>query len=171
MTLVMNRVWAMPSPHTFTIKPIAELLARFPIRESCWADPFAGFHSPAHVTNDLNPEAPTTAHTDALEWLSSFPDSKFDGVLYDPPYSYRQASEVYKKFGREKLSGAVTNSGYWSRCKRAIARIVRPGGIVISCGWNSGGVGMSNGFQLEEVLLVPHGGDHQDTIATVERKL
>ena len=55
--------------------------------------------------------------------------------------------------------------------KKAISRIVHKGGIVISCGWNSGGIGRSNGFELEEVLLVPHGGWHNDTIVTVDRKL
>ncbi len=37
-------------------------------------------------------------------------------------------------------------------------------------GWNSGGIGINNGFNLKEILLVPHGGNHNDTICTVEVK-
>lgn len=49
----------------------------------------------------------------------------------------------------------------------AIAR----GLYVITFGWNSGGIGKTNGFEIEQILLVPHGGWHNDTICTVERKL
>lgn len=31
-------------------------------------------------------------------------------------------------------------------------------GIVITCGWNSGGIGKTNGFEIVEILLVPQGG-------------
>jgi len=48
--------------------------------------------------------------------------------------------------------------------------VIRHGGVVVSCGWNSGGVGKTLGFCLESVLLVPHGGPHNDTIVTVEKK-
>ena len=44
------------------------------------------------------------------------------------------------------------------------------GGIVISCGWNTQGMGKQNGFEIIEILLVCHGGAHNDTIVTVERK-
>jgi hypothetical protein len=32
-------------------------------------------------------------------------------------------------------------------------------------------MGKTNGFEIEEILLVPHGGWHNDTIVTVERKV
>jgi hypothetical protein len=85
----------MPSRHTFLVKPIAALLARLEVSQGYWADPFAGFHSPAQDQNDLNPDTPAEWHMDALAWLQSRQEG-YDGVLYDPPYSYRQASEVYK---------------------------------------------------------------------------
>ena len=46
-----------------------------------------------------------------------------------------------------------------------------PNGIAMCFGWNSSGVGKKRGMQLIEVLLVAHGGSHNDTICTVERKL
>ena len=48
--------------------------------------------------------------------------------------------------------------------------MIRPGGIVVSCGWNSNGMGIKRGYILREVLLVAHGGNHNDTICTVEQK-
>lgn len=50
----------------------------------------------------------------------------------------------------------------WKNCKA--------GGIVITCGWNSGGIGKKYGFEIEEILLVAHGGWHNDTIVVVDRK-
>ena len=54
--------------------------------------------------------------------------------------------------------------------KNEIARVVKSGGKVISFGWNSGGIGKKNGFDIERILLVPHGGPHNDTIVTVDIK-
>lgn len=62
-------------------------------------------------------------------------------------------------------------SFYGSNQKKEIARITKKGVYVITCGWNSGGIGKSNGFEIVEILLVPHGGWHNDTIVTVERKI
>ncbi len=44
-------------------------------------------------------------------------------------------------------------------------------GIVISFGWNTNGIGKTKGFEIIEILMVAHGGSHNDTICTVERKL
>ena len=65
----IERVWAMPSAWTFTIKPIKELLIE-EVTDGLWCDPFAGENSPAQVTNDINPERKATYHLDALEFLS-----------------------------------------------------------------------------------------------------
>ena len=43
-------------------------------------------------------------------------------------------------------------------------------GKVISFGWNSGGIGKKNGFEIEKILLVNHGSQHNDTICTLEVK-
>ena len=164
--MLISRVWAMPNKWTFTIKPIKQLLSRYSIGKE-WIDPFAGENSPADITNDLNPERPAKYHLDALEFLQQ--QNEAEGVLYDPPYSFRQASECYKKVGREAF--IVTRMDYWSKCKNEITRICKPDGIVISFGWNSNGMGKNRGFEILEILIVPHGGDKHDTIVTVERKI
>jgi len=42
---------------------------------------------------------------------------------------------------------------------------------VICFGWNSMGIGKTNNFKMVKILLVPHGGIHNDTIVTVEHKI
>ena len=63
-----------------------------------------------------------------------------------------------------------TRMDFWSKCKDQIARITKPNGKVICFGWNSMGLGKSRGFKMTEILLVPHGGNKNDTICTVEIK-
>jgi len=166
--MIINRTWAMPNSNTFSIKPIGELIERHLHGYS--VDPFANTNRLATKTNDLNPEYEADACLDALEFLSYFPSEDVDTVLFDPPYSPRQVSECYKKLGKS-VDMKTTQSSYWGNLKKEISRIVKPGGICITCGWNSGGIGKTNGFEIIEILLVPHGGWHNDTIVTVERRV
>ena len=164
----MQRVWAMPSAWTFTIKPIKELLAE-EISDGLWCDPFAGENSPAQVTNDINPERPAEHHMDAIAFLRSQPDARYDGILLDPPYSKRQISEHYQAAG-VRVTGWHTSSGWMKEIKDEANRICRSGAKVICFGWNSMGMGVSRGYALARLLLVAHGGTHNDTIVTVEIK-
>ena len=52
-----------------------------------------------------------------------------------------------------------------------LARKIKIGGLAISCGWNTNGVGKTRGFRMIEILIVPHGGGHNDTLVTVEEKI
>lgn len=164
--IIIERKWSMPNKWTFTIKPIKELL-NDEITDGIWIDPFAGKNSPAQITNDLNPEHPTTYHMDALAFLKTFADNSIDGVLFDPPYSPRQVKECYDGIGGLKWDGRTT---FWSDTKDEISRIVKSGGKVICFGWSSMGCGKSRGFKMNRILLVRHGGTKNDTICTVEIK-
>src|SRR3990167_5343688 len=87
----IERVWAMPSRWTFIIKPITKLLKE-EINGGLWCDPFCGKNSPAQDRNDINPEIGNGAYCqDALTFLQNRKIKKYDGVLYDPPYSITQA--------------------------------------------------------------------------------
>ena len=96
-------------------------------------------------------------------------DGSVDGVLFDPPYSCRQISECYKGVGLA-VHMEDTQSSFYTKRKREVARVLKSGGKAVCFGWNSGGIGKSLGFDLVEVLLVAHGGAHNDTICTVEVK-
>ena len=165
----IERVWSMPNKNTFEIPPIKALLQEEVNLEQYWLDPFANRNKIASVTNDLNPDYDTDYHLDALDFLKSFDDESVDGVLYDPPFSPRQSCECYKRFGYA-VTQETTQASFWANHKREISRIVRVGGKVITFGWNSGGIGRKYGFNIERILLVPHGGWHNDTICTVEVK-
>ena len=166
--ILMERVWAMPNKNTFEIKPIKALIEE-ELTDGLWIDPFANRNKLATVTNDLNTEYDTDYHMDALEFMKMFEDNSVEGVLYDPPYSPRQVSECYNNVGYN-VTWDTTKASFWGNHKREISRIVKLGGKVITFGWNSGGIGNKYGFEIERILLVPHGGWHNDTICTVEVK-
>lgn len=77
---------------------------------------------------------------------------------------------MYKHFGYT-VTSETTRASFWGNHKKEISRIVKVGGKVITFGWNSGGIGKKYGFEIERILLVPHGGWHNDTICTVEVKV
>ena len=165
----IERIWAMPNKNTFEIKPIKKLLEE-EMTDGLWIDPFANKNKLATITNDLNPDFDTDYHLDALDFLRLFDSNSVDGVLYDPPFSPRQVSECYKNFGYN-VTWDTTKASFWSNHKKEIARILKLGGKVISFGWNSGGIGKELRFEITRILLVPHGGWHNDTICTVEIKI
>ena len=167
--ILIERKWAMPNSNTFSIKPIRELINEEKT-DGIWIDPFANSNKLANITNDLNPEFNTNYHMDALDFLKIFDNNSVDGVFYDPPYSLRQVTECYKNFGIE-VTSETTRSTFWTNHKKEISRIVKIGGKVITFGWNSGGIGNKYGFEIKRILLVPHGGWHNDTICTVEVKV
>ena len=147
--MMIKRVWAMPNHRTFDIKPIKEF-----IKENIGSDYIDPF--------------PYPFKEDAIKYLKKIETNSKLSLVFDPPYSQRQLKEMYHSNGLS-LDHPMNNS-YWSNCKKEIARIIKPNGKVISFGWNSGGIGKKNGFEIEKILLVNHGSQHNDTICTLEGK-
>ena len=171
----IRRAWSMPSSNTFSIKPIRELINK-ELTGGVIIDPFANnsilkkiIVNQTYITNDLDEQYNTDYHLDALEFLKMFEDDSVDMVLYDPPYSPRQVSECYKLLDKT-VNFKTTQASYWTNHKKEISRIVKHGGKVITFAWNSGGIGKKYGFEIKDILLVAHGGWHNDTICTVEVK-
>ena len=167
-----NRIWAMPNKNTFQIKPIKELIEKYLHTlndNSVILNPFAN-SSTYGITNDIDPQYNTDYNMDALNFLKQFEENSVDCVLYDPPFTPRQIAECYKKMGRS-VKMETTQASYWTKQKEQISRIVKKNGLVFCFGYNSGGVGQKLGFKIEEILLVPHGGNHNDTIVTICRKV
>ncbi len=169
-SLKFNRVWAMPNHNTFNIKPIKEFVLRYLDGKKISVDPFANKNRFANITNDLDPEMGCDFNMEALDFLKTFEDNSVDIVLFDPPYSPRQVSECYKKLGKT-VNMQTTQSSFWSKLKDEIERIVKFNGYVLCFGWNTNGMGIGRGFELQEILLVAHGGHHNDTICTAEQKI
>ena len=168
--IAIQKTWAMPNSKTFTIKPIKQFVEDEVNKGGVIVDPFANECKYGTIRNDLNPEFDTDYHMDALQFLQSLEDESADLVLYDPPYSISQASEMYKSYGKEKLEINVANMKYWAECKNNVARILKPNGRVICCGWNTNGLGKGRGFEMTSILIVSHGGSKNDTLVTLEYK-
>lgn len=161
----------MPNKQTYLIPPINALLKKYVTVGSLIIDPFAGNNNQfATVTNDLNPNYITDYHLDAYDFLKLFEKNSVDMVLYDPPYSPRQISECYKNYGIQ-VTQKTTSSKWRAKHLDKIAKILKPNGLLISFGWNTNGGGKKRNFEQLEILDVAHGGSHNDTLATVERKL
>ena len=163
--LIITRKQAQPNAATFTIKPIRALLDKYGVGKG-WIDPFAGNNSPAEFQNDCDPTTRPAHHLEALDFILGFKED-IVGALFDPPYSMRQIAEHYK--GCKHLS--MNTSRHISDLKQALAKLLPIGGIAITFGWNSNGLGCSNGCEKVELLLVAHGGPRNDTICTVERRI
>ena len=148
--MIIERYWAMPSHQTFTIKPFKELIEKELGSE--YIDPF-----------------PYPFKQDAIEYLKTIEDNSENYLVFDPPYSQRQLREMYDNNGLS-LDNPMNNS-YWANCRKEISRIIKKNGKVISFGWNSNGIGKKYGFEITKVVLVAHGSQHNDTIATVEVKI
>lgn len=157
----------MPNHETFKIRPIMALLKKYEAGLN-WLDPFAGANSPAEHTNDHNPAMPTKHHMEALAFAKKI-RGKYPGVIFDPPYSFRQISEHYKVIGK-KATQQDTSMAFYEKVKSALCEKIAPGGYAISFGWNSNGFGKARGFEIVEIMLVAHGGSKNDTICVVEGK-
>ena len=164
----ISRVWAMPNKWTFKIKPITELLQRYNVGDG-WADPFAGRSRLAEYRNDLNPNNGQEYCLEATEFLSQIPNG-LRGVVFDPPYSLTQVSRSYNDIGLE-FKGKENPTGGFPKAKDKIAALLDESGTCISFGWNTIGLGKKRGFEIIEILIVSHGGNRNDTLVTVERRI
>lgn len=170
--MIVEREWAMPSADTFSVPPVARLLDRYLAGCQVVVDPFARNSERGTLTNDLNPETKAQYHRDARVFCELLLKRRVvaDAVLFDPPYSPRQIAECYAGIGQKPTQVDTQNGRLYREVRDYLDRLLRPGGIAVSCGWNSAGFGRERGYVLREVLLVPHGGAHNDTIVTVETK-
>lgn len=116
------------------------------------------------ITNDINPDLKSDLALDAydlVQWASWDSQGKFDTVIFDPPYTAYQAVHTYNG----KKAQDVTHA------RDIVEYTLRPGGRVISLGFNSTGMGASRGFEKEGLLLVNGGGSHNDIIILSERHI
>jgi hypothetical protein len=165
-----NREFAMGNPETFSLPPVACLLDKYIIPGMVVVDPFARNSKRGTVSNDLNPNTSADYHMLAEDFVEKI-QVNADVVLFDPPYSPRQISECYQQIGRVVTVQDTQNARLYKQVKDGLNKMLKSGGIAICCGWNTMGFGKGRNYELLEILLVPHGAAHNDTIVTVERKL
>ena len=170
-----SRAFSMPNRATFSMAPVAEFVARYAKDRSRTIDPFARNNAVfAGWTNDLDPASNAAIHMDAEAACKHWHNDVgvvADCALFDPPYSPRQISEVYKSIGLKVGMEETQNARLYKRVRDAIDPMMNVGGHVLSFGWSTNGMGIGRGYELVEVLLVAHGGAHNDTICIAEKKI
>lgn len=172
MTLRFTPTFAMPSADTFGIKPIGEFVQAYMACSKVSVDPFARNNTWATYTNDINPNTAAQSHQDAEAFLKDLQAKgvRADLALFDPPYSPRQVSEHYREAGIPVTAEDTQNGRLYRRVRDALDTVMAPGGVVLSFGWQSIGMGKERGYERIEIMLVAHGGGHNDTICIAERK-
>jgi hypothetical protein len=164
----MSRVWAMPNPYTFQIPAISDLLAKWLKGRAVILDPFCGASMWASHSNDLALGG-VDAGLACEQWRAD--GVVADAVLFDPPYSPRQITEVYKSVGLDIGTTETQNAALYRRVRDSLDILLKPGGVALSFGWNSVGFGSHRGYSKLEIMLVCHGGAHNDTVCVVEQKV
>jgi hypothetical protein len=163
----------MPSSNTFDIPTIGRFVKKYMEDSRISVDPFSRNKRWATYTNDLNPETAAEYHMDAREFLDMLIGRgiQADLVICDPPYSQVQVSRTYQSAGKEyKPFGDDNNAVLYREARDRLDKLLIENGIALSFGWNSVGFGKERGFEILEIILVCHGGAHNDTICMAERK-
>ena len=169
-----SRARSIPSAETFSIPPITAFVKSYLRLSKNSADPFARNKRWATWTNDLNPNTAAEYHMEARGFLQLLKDRQemLDLVLFDPPYSRRQVKEVYESVGLQFTNhDSQYYSSNWREERAIINDILAVGGVVLSFGWNTSGMGSFSNFAPEEILIVCHGGTRYDTLCIAERKV
>lgn len=127
-----------------------------------WVDPMCGRSTLCEIRNDIR-EKGTTAHThmDVLDFLKTFSDNRFKGIIYDPPYNDRQG----KMYSKDHVS--YSNLKYWWEIRKQIGRVLEPGGRCVMLSWNSNRIPEC---EIEKIIMFAHGSERHDTILTVQIK-
>jgi hypothetical protein len=160
----IERIFEMPRKWTFQMPKLRQWIeSRL---EGSTLNLFGGVtrlvhpHGDAIVYNDLNDSIPADYRRDAYD-LAEWADcaDRFDTVIFDPPYSAFQAVRTYGS----KRAQEVTHA------RDVVEFVLKPGGRVLSLGFNSTGMSHSRGFVKEGLLVVNCGGSHNDYLVLSER--
>ena len=163
------RVWAMPNAETFSIPPIREFVLGYIKNSKVSVDPFARNNQWATWTNDLNSATKAEYHLECEDFLKVLVEKgiRADLIIMDPPYSPRQVKECYDGIGIKMAQSDAMGGATKKRRRTLILKHDDPWALVLSFGWNTNGMGKE--WIIEEIMLVAHGSDHNDTICMAER--
>lgn len=171
--MAMSRVWAMPNADTFSVEPIHNFVWKYLHEAKVSVDPFARNKDWATYTNDINPDTSAQYHLEANDFLDVLASKNVtaDFLIFDPPYSPRQVKECYDSVGRKMQQQDGMTAKMRKEWRNHALPLLANNAVVLSFGWNSVGFGRNLGFELEEIMLVCHGADHNDTICIAERRI
>lgn len=164
--------FAMPHKETFRVPAIASFVEKYLSDSKVSVDPFARNTRYATYTNDLNPDTTAMYHLDSTEFLAMLLEQgvRADLGIMDPPYSPTQLKRSYDLAGKQMTQESALRTAGWKTERDLLAKLIVPGGYVLSFGWNSCGQGRKRFFTKEEMWVICHGAGHHDTICLAERK-
>ena len=128
-------------------------------------DPFARNCRLGTHRNDLNPETQAEYNLDCLEFVKLFDKDKFDGCIFDPPFSERMAKDLYDEYGSRNLY--CTHQQMIARSFKELERVIKPGGWLLKFGYNSSRP--TPAFELDKIWIINKYGFRNDTIVTLWR--
>jgi hypothetical protein len=165
-----SRHWAMPSANTFSVPVIGQFVRQYLNKARVSVDPFARNCRWFNHSNDLNPETAAEHHLDARDFLWMLRDRgvRADLLICDPPYSPRQIVECYAVAGIKPTMVDTQSARLMSEVRDLLEEIATEDAVCLSFGWST--VGMGKGWAIERIMLVSHGGAHNDTICMAERR-
>jgi hypothetical protein len=117
-------------------------------------------HDGEIVRNDLSPDREADLHVDVANIAEYFEPNSFDTVVFDPPFDEKQAETKYDGLHAMDVYAAL----------EGFNELVRPGGRVITFGWNSWGMRSFPAFERRETVLLQRGPIHRDVIVTVDKR-
>ena len=171
-----KRWFGMPNIYTFRVKGVKEF-----INENIKGDVLVPFGGMEHLDRNNNkimtcdikhPNKEEAAAADFwcdatdLDKSPEIKDKKFDTILLDPPFTFFQAVHSYKLKGNKifKMTDVVkAKNEAFRKCKKDCR--------VITLGFNTVGMSNERGFGLKKVGIITHGGNHNDTLITVEDRI
>lgn len=165
----INRIYATANKCTFQIKAIRSFVTKYLKSGMVSVDPFARDCNLGTYTNDINPGTSAQYHEDVLFFLIRMREMRVqaDCAIWDPPYS---AEAAKREYGRKLDMGDIYRWRRWTAERNLLNEIMKEGGVVLSFGWDSSGMGKIRGYEQIEILLVNHGQAKNDTICLAERK-
>jgi hypothetical protein len=128
-------------------------------------DPFARNCKWGTITNDMDPEIKTVDYNlESLEFMRLMKTNSSKMVLFDPPFSDRQA----KKYELGDTNLYCTGDGRIGKLCKEVERVLKPGGLMVKLGYNSSKP--TKNFDLLHCMVVNFGGTRNDVILTIWRK-
>lgn len=128
-------------------------------------DPFARHCEWGTIRNDMDPSITSVHHNlESLEFMRLMKTSSAKIVLFDPPFSNRQA----KKYELGDTNLYCTGDGRIGQLSKEIERVLVPGGVVVKLGYNSSRP--TKNFDLMKLMVVNFGGTRNDVILTIWKK-
>ena len=153
------------SESTYYVRGFNKALLKTKDVEGEIIDPFARNCKWGTIRNDMDPSIKTVHYNlESLDFMKLMKTNSAKIVLFDPPFSDRQA----KKYELGDTNLYCSGDGRIGKLCKEIERVLKPGGVMVKLGYNSSRP--TKNFDLVELMVVNFGGTRNDVILSIWRK-